>query len=60
MTASPMNFSTVPPCDSTIALHALEVAGEEGTHRLGVGRLAQCGRAGHVAEEDSDRLTLLT
>ena len=40
-------------------LHPLEVAGEQGPQRLGVGRLAERGRAGHVAEEDGDRLALL-
>src|SRR5262249_1303359 len=35
------------------------VPGEECAHRLGVGRLAQSGRAGDVAEEDGDRLPLL-
>ena len=40
-------------------LHALEVAGEQGAQRLGVGRLAQGGRAGDVAEEDGDGLALL-
>ena len=42
------------------ALHALEVAGEQGAQRLGVGRLAERGRAGDVAEEDGDGLALLT
>src|SRR5262249_48657333 len=41
------------------SLHASEVPGEECAHRLGVGRLAQSGRAGDVAEEDGDRLPLL-
>ena len=39
-------------------LHPLEVAGEERAQRLGVGRLAECGRAGDVAEEDGDGLAL--
>ena len=58
MTASPMNFSTVPPWCSTIALHALEVAREQRAEPLGVDRLAERGGAGEVAEEDGDRLPL--
>ena len=34
MTASPMNSFTVPPCDSRILLHALEVLREQGLERL--------------------------
>ena len=41
------------------SLHALEVAGEQGAHRLGVDRLPHGGRTGDVAEEDGDRLALL-
>ncbi len=40
-------------------LHALEVTGEQRAQRFGVGRLAQRGRAGDVAEENGDRLALL-
>ena len=41
-------------------LHTLEVAGEQGAERLRVGRLAQRGRAGYVAENDGDDLALLS
>ena len=40
-------------------LHPLEVAGEQRAEPLGVDRLAERGRAGDVAEEDRDRLSLL-
>ncbi len=40
-------------------LHALEIAGKQGAHGLGVCRLPQRGRAGDVAEEDGDGLALL-
>ena len=40
-------------------LHALEVAGQHSAERLRVGRLAERGRAGDVAEEDGDGLALL-
>ena len=59
ITASPMNFSTVPPWRSTIALHALEVAREQRAQRLWVESLAERRRAGDVAEEDGDGLALL-
>ena len=39
--------------------HALEVAGEQGTHGFGVHGLAERCRAGDVAEEDADNLPLL-
>ncbi len=39
--------------------HPLEIAGEERAQRLGIGRLPELGRAGHVAEEDGDCLALL-
>ena len=39
--------------------HPLEVARQQGTQRLRIGRLAKCCRAGHVAEQDRDRLPLL-
>ena len=42
------------------ALHALEVAGEQSAQRLRIGRLAKRGRTGHIAEEDGDRLALLS
>ena len=41
------------------ALHPLEVAGQDGAQGFWVGGLAERGRAGHVAEEDCDGLTLL-
>ena len=59
ITASPMNFSTVPPWRSTIALHALEVARQQRPEPP-PGRSTRPGRrAGQVAEDDGDRLALL-
>ena len=40
-------------------LHALEVAREQGTERLGVERLAESRRSGDVTEQDRDDLALL-
>ena len=48
-----------PPVRLDDPLHPLEVAGEQSSQRLGVGRLAQRGRAGDVAEQDGDGLALL-
>ena len=59
ITASPMNFSTVPPWRSTIALHPLEVAREQRAQPLGIERLAERGRAGHIAEQHRHGLALL-
>ena len=51
ITASPMNFSTVPPWRLQHVPHLVDVARHHVPHRLRVGRLAQPRRAGHVAEE---------
>ena len=40
-------------------LHALEVVRQQHPHRLGIGRLAELGRADEVAEEHGDGLALL-
>ena len=42
------------------SLHPLEVPREQRPQRLRIRRLAQCGRAGHVAEEHRHRLSLLS
>ena len=59
ITASPTNFSTDPPCRSMIDAQVVEVATHAGAERLGIGRLAERGRADEVAEEDRDDLALL-
>ncbi len=59
MTASPMNFSTVPPCRSRTALTSIEVARDHAPQRLGVELLAERRRVDDVAEEDRDRLAHL-
>ena len=59
MTASPMNFSTLPPCRSTIDSHPVEVTGEQRSEPLGVDGFAECGGARQVAEQDGNRLALL-
>ncbi len=59
MIASPMNFSTVPPCVSKHGLHAIEVAFHGAAEGLGIEALTEFGRPGHVAEEDRDRLASL-
>jgi hypothetical protein len=41
-------------------LHPLEVASKQRAHRLGISRLSERCRAGHVAEEDGDGLALLS
>ncbi len=40
-------------------LHRLEVAGEQRTQPLGIERLAEAGRTGHIAEENRHRLAPL-
>ena len=58
-TASPMNFSTVPPWVS-ISLRARGVvAAQQGVDVLGVGGLAHGGEGDEVAEEGGDDLALL-
>ena len=59
MTASPTNFSTVPPWRSRIDAQILEVAAHPRAQRLRIGRLAERRRADEVAEEDGDDLALL-
>ena len=51
-TASPMNFSTVPPCRSSAAAHLVEVRAHQLLHRLRVDPLAHRRRPGHVAEHE--------
>ena len=58
-TASPMNFSTVPPWDSITLRGAGEVLAEQGVDVLGVGGLAHGGEGDEVAEEGGDGLALL-
>src|SRR5262249_7808293 len=41
-------------------LHPLEVPGQQRPQRLRIGRLAELGRAGQVAEQHRHRLTLLS
>ena len=50
-----MNFSTVPPCDSTMDFIRSKAC-EKCAQRLRVGRLAECRRASDVAEHHRDRL----
>ena len=52
ITASPMNFSTVPPCRSIDAAGHVEVAGQQLARLLGVAALGQRGEADQVGEED--------
>ena len=52
MTASPMNFSTVPPWRSRIARIDVEVAGHDAPERLRIEPLAERRRARDVAEDD--------
>ena len=56
ITASPMNFSTVPPCRSIAGLHGVEEPRHDAPEGLGVEPLAEGGGAGHVAEQDGDGL----
>ena len=53
MTASPMNFSTVPPYARS-ACGSVEVAGQEFAHLLGVAALGERREADEVGEEDGD------
>ena len=59
MTASPMNFSIVPPCRSSDGAHRVEVAGHHLAQRLRVEPLAERGRPLQVAEDDRDGLANL-
>ncbi len=58
MTASPMNFSTVPPRRSSSAADAVVVGREERLDVLGIHRLRPRGEADEVAEDDRDDLAL--
>ena len=58
MTASPMNFSTVPPYSSISLPAGVEVAGEEFAHLLWVAALGERREADEVGEEDGDEPTL--
>ena len=55
MTASPMNFSTVPPYRSMTSRAQVEVAGEELAGVLGVPSLRERREAHEVGEEDGDQ-----
>ena len=59
MTASPMNFSTVPPCRSSSLRTRSWYGREDGPHLLRVELLGSRGEADEVAEEDGDDLALL-
>ena len=56
MTASPMNFSTVPPWRSRTSSHLLEIPRHDVAERLRIEPLAERRRAGDVGEEDGDGL----
>ena len=58
-TASPMNFSTVPPWDSIDLRGTGEVVAEDAVDVLGVGGLAHGCEGDEVAEERGDDLALL-
>ena len=52
MTASPMNFSTVPPYRPITSPREVEVAGEGLADLLGVAVLGERGEAHEVGEQD--------
>jgi len=57
ITASPVNFSRVPPCSAMASSD--RVATEHRAHVLRIGALTKGGRAGDVREEDRDDAALL-
>ena len=59
ITASPMNFSTVPPKRSSSARSRAWYGREDRAHVLGVEPLGAAGEADEVGEEDRDDLALL-
>ena len=59
ITASPMNFSTEPPC-ARRSPSSLEIPGQQRPQRLGIGRLTERRRTDHVAEQRRDDLPTLT
>ena len=59
MTASPTNFSTVPPCRSRIDAEILEVPPHARAQGLRIRRLAERRRPDEIAEEDRHDLALL-
>ena len=59
ITASPMNFSTVPPRRSSSWRSRAWYGESVGSHVLGVERLGACGEADEVGEEHRDDLALL-
>ena len=59
ITASPMNFSTVPPKRSSSVAQPGVVGREQRAHVLGVELLGPRGEADEVGEEDGDDLPLL-
>ena len=59
ITASPMNFSTEPPCSSTTALHPLEIAGQQRPQRLRIRRLPQRRRTDQITEQHRHHLAAL-
>ena len=58
ITASPMNFSTVPPCTLDDPGRLLEVAAEQLAHRLRVAVLGERREADEVGEEHGDQASL--
>ena len=58
ITASPMNFSTVPPYRSMMSARDLEVLREELARLLGVASLGRGREADEVGEEDGDEAAL--
>ena len=59
ITASPMNFSAVPPCRSSTTTEDVEVPRHDLAECLGVELLAETGRALEVGEHDGDGLANL-
>ena len=57
-TASPMNFSTVPPWRSITVAHRVEPAAHDRPQRLGVEAFAEARRPGHVGEHDVTTLRI--
>ena len=58
-TASPMNFSTEPPCARRFP-SSLEIAGQNRPHSLRISRLPKRRRADHVAKHHRHHLPMLT
>ena len=60
MTASPMNFSTVPPNRLDVLFEQLVVRAQRRTDVLGVGAFGERGESDEVDEEHRDDLALLS